>query len=274
MPRSFARAHGRGASPRASRTSRHLSQHLLTDPSMARRLVTAARLPPGLPVVEPGAGLGAVTAVLARDHDVTAYEIDPSYARALRARFAGGRVRVVGGDFRAAPAPRRPFAVVGNIPYAVTGDLVRWCLAAPALRSATLITQWEYARARTGGYGRWPRLTVATWPLFTWRLGDRIPRRAFRPTPRVDGGILRITRRETPLLPGAARAAYASMVRVAYTGVGGSVRASLSRRYGRTRATTALRAAGVPSRALAGEISPDTWLTVFTHLEGTSPHRD
>ncbi|HEY3684466.1 MAG TPA: 23S ribosomal RNA methyltransferase Erm [Streptosporangiaceae bacterium] len=270
MPRSVERAHRRRAVSR-SRNARELSQHLLTDPAVARRLVAAARLPPDLPVVEPGAGLGAVTAVLAPGRDVTVYEIDPGFARALRARFAGSGVRVVGGDFLAAHAPRRPFAVVGNIPYAVTGGIVRWCLAAPSLRSATLITQWEYARARTGGYGRWTRLTAATWPVVTWRLCGRVPRAVFRPAPRVDGGILRIARRPAPLLTGEALAGYRDMVHLAFTGVGGGVRASLARRYGRTRVAAALRAADLPPGVLVGEVPPDAWLAVFAHLEGVRP---
>lgn len=252
----------------SARNRRAFSQNMLIDPAVARRLVSAARLPAGLPVVEPGAGSGAITTVLARDHDVTAYEIDPHYARALRGRFgASDGVRVVCRDFRAAPAPWRPFAVVGNIPYGVTGAIVRWCLDAPALCSATLITQWEYARARAGGYGWWTRLTVATWPIFTWRLCGRVSRRAYRPVPAVDGGILRIARRRTPLLTGPALGAYQDMVHLAFTGVGGGVRASLARRYGRSRAGTALRTAGLPSAVLVGDVPPDAWLRVFAHLE-------
>ena len=254
-----------------ARNRRALSQNMLVDTAVARRLVAAARLPAHLPVVEPGAGQGAVTALLTRGRDVTAYEIDPDYARVLRARFAGTeRVRVVGRNFLTARPPDLPFAVVGNIPYGATGPIVRWCLAAPPLRSATLITQWEYARARAGGYGRWPRLTVTSWPLFTWRLGGRVPRTAFRPAPRVDGGILRIARRPRPLLAGGALDAYRDMVELAFTGVGGGVRASLGRRYGRVRAGAALRAAGLPSAVLVGEVPPDAWLTVFAHLHRAS----
>lgn len=258
MPRSTVRARNR----------RVFSQNLLVDPAVARRLVAVAELPAGLPVNEPGAGAGAITVVLARGHDVTAYEIDPHYARLLRGRFAGrAGVRVVCRDFRGARPPRTPFAVVGNIPYGVTGPIVRWCLAAPALRSATLITQWEHARARAGGYGRWTRLTVTTWPEFGWRLRGRVPRGAYRPVPGVDGGILRIARRRTPLLTGEALGAYRDLVHLAFTGVGGNVRASLARRYGRSRAAAALREADLPSGVLVGDVPPEAWLRIFAHLE-------
>jgi 16S rRNA A1518/A1519 N6-dimethyltransferase RsmA/KsgA/DIM1 with predicted DNA glycosylase/AP lyase activity len=101
-------------------------------------------------------------------------------------------------DFLAVRPRRRPFAVVGNIPYALTAAVVDWCLAAPALTTATLPTQLEYARKRTGDYGRWSRLTIATWPLVGWHLAGRVPRTAFRPMPRVDGGIWHLVRRPAP----------------------------------------------------------------------------
>ena len=62
----------------------------------------------------------------------------------------------------------------GNIPYSITSKIVDWCLRAPELTSATLTTQLEYARKRTGDYGSWTRLTVLTWPRHHWRLLARV----------------------------------------------------------------------------------------------------
>src|SRR5262249_4800634 len=134
-------------------------------------------------------------------------------------------------DFLAAPPPGTPFAVVGNIPYALTSAVVGWCLAAGRLTSATLLTQLEYARKRTGDYGRWSRLTIETWPRYHWGLAGRIPRTAFRPVPAVDGGILRLTRRPVPLVPDASLHDYRELVRLGFGGVGGSLHASLSRSH-------------------------------------------
>jgi 23S rRNA (adenine-N6)-dimethyltransferase len=96
-------------------------------------------------VYEVGAGRGRVTAALLdRDADVVAYEVDPAMAAALP-RHPRLTVRVE--DFLRARPPREPFAVVGNISYALTSAVVRWCLCAGTLTSATLLTQLEYASA-------------------------------------------------------------------------------------------------------------------------------
>ncbi|QLY33518.1 ErmE/ErmH/ErmO/ErmR family 23S rRNA (adenine(2058)-N(6))-methyltransferase [Nocardia huaxiensis] len=255
---------GNGRTPR-DRARRVLSQNFLIDPQAIARIVAAAD--PVVPVLEPGAGEGALTRALA-DHGarVTAYEIDPLMAGKLAARtrdHAG--IRVVRGDFLKAAAPREPFAVVGNIPFSATARIVDWCLRAPALTSATLVTQLEYARKRTGDYGRWSLVTAVNWPWFTWEPVGRIERNSFRPIPSVDSAILRITRRPEPLVRD--RRAFTELVELGFTGLGGSVDASLRTRY--RGVDTALAAAGINPGTLVCHVHPDQWIEVYRALPGT-----
>jgi 23S rRNA (adenine-N6)-dimethyltransferase len=201
---------------------------------------------------------------------VLAHELDPRLAARLADRYRDPAlgVRVVHGDFTRARPPREPFAVVGNIPYSRTADIVRWCLDAPELTSATLVTQLEYARKRTGAHGRWSRLTVLTWPWWSWRLAGRIGRDRFRPQPRVDAGVLVLRRRTGALVPWERRGEYRRMVELGFGGVGGSLSASLRRVYPAARVATALRKAGVAAGAPVGLVSPDQWVVVFRVLAG------
>ncbi|WP_052851924.1 23S ribosomal RNA methyltransferase Erm [Streptomyces avicenniae] len=245
-----------------------LSQNFLRDTVALRTVVRASGVRPADLVVEPGAGEGTLTRVLARrSRQVIAYEIDRELAARLPRRLGDlPNVRVVPGDFLHAPAPPTPFTVVGNIPYSRTTDIVRWCLNAHALDRATLVTQLEYARKRTGGFGTWPLLTVQTWPAFAWRLGPRLRRELFTPVPRTDSALLHLDRRAAPLLPARAMPAYRALVAQGFTGVGGSLYASLCRVEHAPRVRRALDAAGVPYVAPVGHVSPAQWLTVFRHL--------
>lgn len=245
------------------------SQNFLYDPATLRAIVRASRVGPRDLVLEPGAGEGTLTRVLAASaRQVVAYELDPVLAARLPRRLARARnIRVVPGDFLRARPPRGPFAVVGSIPYARTSEIVRWCLAAPGLTSATLVTQREYARKRTGDYGRWTLVTVCSWPEFAWRLGPRISRERFTPVPRTDSAVLRIVRRPAPLLPARRLGAFRALVAEGFTGVGGSVRATLSRTRPAARVRAARRAAGVSEDAPVGLVTPQQWLTVFRRLE-------
>lgn len=255
---------------RPSRTSRALSQNFLTDRAAAERLARLA-VPHGDPaplVLEVGAGKGALTRLLApRCRELRAYEIDRGLIPALRTRFAGTpHVQVVAGDFLAVRPPRTPFAVAGNVPFSRTADVVDWCLRAPALTDATLLTQLEYARKRTGDYGSWTLLTVRSWPRYEWRLLARVGRRSFTPVPRVDAGIIRIERRGTPLVDAEAYASWRGLVELGFTGVGGSLHASLRRAHPRRRVDAAFRVARVDPRALVGEVPPARWLRLHEVL--------
>ncbi|MFD6951558.1 ErmE/ErmH/ErmO/ErmR family 23S rRNA (adenine(2058)-N(6))-methyltransferase [Nocardiopsis sp. TSRI0078] len=250
---------------------RRLSQNFLTDPSWARRVVRTAGVGPDDLVVEVGPGDGALTRFLAPAvRRVVAYEIDPRLAERLSERYrdpASG-VRVVRADFIRARPPRGEFHVVGNIPYARTADIVRWCLDAHGLASATLVTQLEYARKRTGGFGRWSRLTVLTWPEWSWSLAGRIDRRRFWPVPRVDAGLLVLRRRRTPLVPPERMGGYRRMVESGFGGAGGSLGASLRRTRPARRVDRALARAGIAPGTPVGHVSPQQWLEVFDVLEG------
>ncbi|MEO3889892.1 23S ribosomal RNA methyltransferase Erm [Nonomuraea sp. B5E05] len=256
-----ARNSGGGRTP-VDRARRTLSQNFLVDRHAVDLMVKAAG-PEGL-VLEPGPGEGALTLALAEaGAQVVGYEVDPRLAGRLASRTRSDpRIDIVRRDFTTVRAPREPFAVVGNIPYSITSKIVDWCLRAPALTSATLLTQREYARKRAGGYGRWSLVTVESWPWFSWKLGDTIGRESFRPVPSVDSAILRIQRRPEPLVGGGR--SYQELVEVGFGGVGGSVRASLKARY--DGVDTALAAAGVSRDAVVGHVHPDQWITLWGRL--------
>ncbi|MEV5934174.1 ErmE/ErmH/ErmO/ErmR family 23S rRNA (adenine(2058)-N(6))-methyltransferase [Streptomyces sp. NPDC052079] len=250
--------------------SRALSQNFLADRATARRFARLA-VPDGAPaplLLEVGAGRGAVTDALAPlCRELHAYEIDPRLVPVLRDRFSAvPHVRVLGADFLAARPPRTPFSVAENVPFSRTAAVVDWCLRAPRLTDATLLTQLEYARKRTGDYGSWTRLTVLTWPRYEWRLLARVSRRSFRPVPRVDAGVVRIERRPVPLLGAAAHGSWRSLVELGFSGVGGSLHASLRRAHPRRRVDAAFRAARLDPGVLVGELEPERWLRLHEVL--------
>ena len=227
------------------------------------------RLEPDGLCLEVGAGEGILTARLASmSGQVIAYEVDENLAGRLTARIgARANVRVVLGDFLTARPPAQPFQVVGNAPFSLTSPIIDWCLRASRMTAATLITQLEYARKRTGGYGRWSQLTVSTWPQVRWELLGTIPRTEFRPVPRVDAGILRLERRAEPLISPARQASYRRLVQAGFSGVGGSVQASLRRTYPPDKVAAACASAGLDRRAIVAYVSPDQWVQIFRGLD-------
>jgi 23S rRNA (adenine-N6)-dimethyltransferase len=196
---------------------RRLGQNFLR-PDLAAELVAEAAFDADDLVVEIGAGRGALTLALARHGvDVLALERDPRWAEQLRRearRQHATRVTVVCCDALRFRMPRRSFRAIGSLPFGATTALLHHLLddRHSGLRRADLVVQWEVARKRAAT----PPSTLlsTTWaPWWTFALGRRLPADAFRPTPSVDAAVLRVTRREPPLLPRHMADAYASFVR-------------------------------------------------------------
>ena len=196
---------------------RRLGQNFLR-PELADRFVDDAGVTAGDFVVEIGAGAGAITAALARrGAEVIAVEIDPVWAERLRSTIGRGhdrRVRVVAADFLSWSLPARPFRVVACLPFGRTTAILSRLLGDPAgrLTRADVIVQWEVARKRSAVPASTLRSTAWA-PWWEFRLGHRIPAAEFRPVPRVDGGVLVVTRRDPLLLPPAMAAQYGAFVR-------------------------------------------------------------
>jgi 16S rRNA A1518/A1519 N6-dimethyltransferase RsmA/KsgA/DIM1 with predicted DNA glycosylase/AP lyase activity len=189
------------AHARPARAAR--GQHSLRSSRLAAELVRAAGVESGDLVVELGAGTGVITRPLAATGaDVIAVELDPGLASQLRRRFAAvPRVTVVEGDALHWSWPRRPFAVVSNLPFADSGAILGRLFGDPrlGLKRADVIVQWEFACKHAAV---WPATLKATY----WRawyeiaVTGRLARTAFSPTPSVDAAVLRVTRRAQPLV--------------------------------------------------------------------------
>ena len=205
-----------GRTPRDERR-RRLGQNFLR-PELADRLVADAAFRGDELVVEVCAGPGPITLALARRAvDVFAVEVDPVWARRLRdlvRRVAPARVRVVEADILSLPLPARPFRVIGSLPFGQTTSILRHLLDNPTvpLERADVIVQWEVARKRATVPPS-TMLSTAWAPWWEFRLGPRIPATEFRRIPRVDAGVLVVTRRSRPLLPVAMAGRYADFVR-------------------------------------------------------------
>ncbi|HKA97466.1 MAG TPA: rRNA adenine N-6-methyltransferase family protein [Streptosporangiaceae bacterium] len=176
-----------------ARSRRAWGWHPLTD-EWAARIVADAAVRPGELVLDIGAGHGALTAELVeRGARVVAVELHPARVRQLRGRFAGLPVTVVHADAVAMRLPRRPFRVVASPPYAISGRLLRLLLAPSSpLTAADLVLQRAVVQRYTGGRAAGPGRFGRRWRM---RAGRSLPRRAFRPPPRVDSAVLIVRRR-------------------------------------------------------------------------------
>lgn len=194
-----------GPAPLAPRPKKSLAQHFLKDRRALARIVSAAELSADDIVIEVGPGRGVLTRELAaRAQRVIAVEIDAALCQALERDLASaGNVTIVHRDIlqtevssllahlRRGPAP--PYKVVANIPYYITGPILRFFLEAAHKPSRlVLLVQKEVAQSIVAGPGQMGILAVSVQLYGRPRIVGTVPARAFHPPPRVDSAVLRI----------------------------------------------------------------------------------
>jgi 16S rRNA (adenine1518-N6/adenine1519-N6)-dimethyltransferase len=179
-----------------------LGQNFLIDADASRRVVAALGNMAQDAVLEIGPGQGALTRLLARSAGhLTLIEYDPALAASLATEFAAAsNIEVRQADILTlnitslARERGRSLAIVGNLPYYITSEILLHLVAHyAAIDRAVLMVQREVAERLaaapgTSDYG----VLSATMQLYgTVELLFTLPPSAFAPPPEVYSSVLR-----------------------------------------------------------------------------------
>lgn len=181
------------------RAKKSLGQNFLMHARIAERIADVAQLSSSDTVLEIGPGTGMLTrALLARAGKVIAVEADQELVEILQKTFSTeigtGQLELLHGDIREFDASVLPrsYHVVANIPYYITGEIMRQFLEEKHQPSSmTLLVQKEVAvRIAREKKGNILALSVKVYgePKYEFT----VPRGAFTPAPNVDSAVLRI----------------------------------------------------------------------------------
>jgi len=180
------------------RPLKRLGQNFLADKRVAAMVVSNADLAANDTVLEPGAGYGTLTHLLEMQAGrIVAVEKDRRLAAHLRSEFKNSKnIEVIEGDVLEIPLPSFN-KVVGTPPYALSSKLILF-LTRKKFELASLVFQKEFgerllAEAGTADYGR---LSIAAQRSLVIRPIMNISAAAFRPRPKVDSILLRISPKE------------------------------------------------------------------------------
>jgi len=195
------------------RARRRFGQHFLSDPRILSRIADALHPEPGQRVLEIGPGQGALTVQLVkRGAQLTAIEVDRDLVPVLRERFPS--VNIVEGDAleldwhevmrvgTSRPRDLETFLLTGNIPYNITSPLLEKALTPPRPARIVFLVQKEVADRITAKAGStdYGALTVGIQSVTRAEKLFRVPAGAFKPPPRVDSAVVRLTPLDQPLV--------------------------------------------------------------------------
>ena len=181
-----------------------LGQHFLTNRSHLRAVADAAELSAGETVVEIGPGKGSLTAeLLVRGAHVIALEKDARLIPLLQEKFApeiaAGQLEIVETDaLECEPSDyglvASGYALVGNIPYYITGALIEKFLTVAAQPSMIVFLIQKEVAERIARSKKESILSLSVKVYGSPKYIKTVPAGAFSPAPKVDSAILAITR--------------------------------------------------------------------------------
>jgi 16S rRNA (adenine1518-N6/adenine1519-N6)-dimethyltransferase len=190
------------------RPKKHLGQHFLTDPAIARRIVDAMNSGRGEVVLEVGPGTGVLTGLLLeKEVQLVPVEIDPESVLHLKEKWPELAGSIVKGDFLDLDlntVSGGKLHVIGNFPYNISSQIFFKILEnRQKVSSVVCMLQKEVAyriasRPGTRAYGILSVLLQAYYEihyLFSVKPGS------FHPPPKVKSGVIRLVRNETMSLP-------------------------------------------------------------------------
>lgn len=259
------------------RTKKHLGQHFLRSTQAAREIARAGEIASEETVVEVGPGRGILTRkLLGVARSVIAIEKDRELVRYLEKEFAdevaGGRLKIIAGDARDLEEHIKAeqntlgasYKIVANIPYYITGVLIRKIFSLPRLPArVVLLLQREVAERIVARDGKESMLSISVKAYARPRYIKTVPARLFRPAPEVDSAVVAFEDISRKNFKTVSERAFFEILKRGFAQKRKLLKSNLA------CSTQTLAACGIAERARAEDLTPAQWLCVTERISAS-----
>ncbi|MFD0977088.1 16S rRNA (adenine(1518)-N(6)/adenine(1519)-N(6))-dimethyltransferase RsmA [Salinimicrobium gaetbulicola] len=191
------------------RAKKHLGQHFLKDENVAEKIAETLTYQGYDYVLEIGPGMGVLTKyLLKKDIDVHVIEIDTESVIYLNEHYPPLHGKIHEKDFLKYDISevfgKDQFAIIGNFPYNISSQIVFKMLELrDFIPEFSGMFQMEVAKriCEKEGSKTYGILSVLVQAFYEAEYLFTVPPTVFNPPPKVDSGVLRLTRKEDFSLP-------------------------------------------------------------------------
>ena len=186
------------------KAKKYLGQHFLNDENIAKKITESLSLKSYKNVLEIGPGMGVLTKYLLQKYFTTyVIEIDTESIEYLKINYLNLASRIIEKDFLKYDLNEvfkgEPFAIIGNFPYNISTQIVFKALEMRnQIPEFSGMFQKEVAQriCVREGSKRYGILSVLTQAFYDAEYLFTVPPQVFNPPPKVESGVLRLTRKE------------------------------------------------------------------------------
>lgn len=191
------------------KAKKYLGQHFLNDESVAEKIANSLTLNGYNNILEIGPGMGVLTKYLLKK-DITTYviEIDSESVEYLQANYLNLAPRIIEKDFLKFDLneifKEDAFGIIGNFPYNISTQIVFKTLEMRnQIPEFSGMFQKEVAQRICSKEGSkvYGILSVLTQAFYDAEYLFTVSPNVFNPPPKVDSGVLRLTRKADYTLP-------------------------------------------------------------------------
>src|SRR3989344_2955049 len=250
-----------------------LGQHFLNAQWVARDLVKSVGIHSGESIIEVGPGKGALTKeLLAQGARVIAIEKDIELIPVLNETFKDEvitqRLTIVEGDIRDVTPESlniKTYAVAANIPYYITGEIIRHFLTAPHQpRAMALLIQKEVAERIVARGKKESILSLSVKEYGKPSIVAKVPTSCFNQPPRVDSAILLIENISRDFFDAIPEDAFFKVVKTGFASKRKMLAGNLKGIF--EDAAGVLAACGIPEKSRAEDLQLEHWKSLASKL--------
>lgn len=252
--------------------SKGLGQNFLINPTVCPRMAEMGNAKPGWGIIEIGAGVGVLTAELARRADkVVCIEIDSRLLPVLDETLAEfDNIKIINEDVLKVDLHKlieqefagMPVAVCANLPYYITSPIIMNLLEAHLpIASLTVMVQKEAAARLCAepGSREVGAVSIAVRYYSDPKILFQVSRGSFLPAPDVDSTVIRLDVRDHPPVEVGSEEQFFKVVRAAFSQRRKTLPNTLSAGLGipKAQAIEMLEKAGIPTNLRAEQLTLD-----------------
>ena len=191
------------------RAKKHLGQHFLTDELIAQQIADSLTGNGYENILEIGPGMGVLTKyLLQKIYTTHVIEIDTESVEYLQAHYLNLANRIISKDFLKIDLSEffgdEQVAIIGNFPYNISTQILFKTLEnRHQIPEFSGMFQKEVAKriAEKEGSKVYGIISVLTQAFYDVEYLFTVPPTVFNPPPKVDSGVIRLTRKENYTLP-------------------------------------------------------------------------